>query len=146
MEAPGNELYEYVVAETARIRAPEAQDAEVRLDALLGSIESAFKSAVESAGLPIVESAGLPVDEAEDLLAATESWAALVSSAVARVYAPASPWPVRLAAWSKTIAMRLRAIANRLGAVMAKVAKALKAVSFSVAIAFPWGISIGLSF
>jgi hypothetical protein len=80
-----------------------------------------------------------------DDLAAVESWAAVASFAVARFHAPASPWPRDLAGWGKTAAARLRSIANILSRILRTVAQALAAASFSIAIGFPWGISIGLS-
>lgn len=116
------------------VRAEEIGN-EAALDALLGEVEEALLGDIE---LGVGEN---PNDD----LAAVESWAAVASFAVARFHAPASPWPRDLAGWGKTAAARLRSIANTLSTILRTVAQALAAASFSIAISFPWGISIGLS-
>ncbi|HWW90462.1 MAG TPA: hypothetical protein VNY35_06765 [Solirubrobacteraceae bacterium] len=108
---------------------------EAALEALLGEVEQALRADIE-------RGAG---ENADDDLAAVESWAALASYAMARFHAPASPWPRDLAGWGKNAAGRLRNIANTLSTILRTVAQALAAASFSVAVSFPWGISIGLS-
>ena len=85
-------------------------------------------------------------DDAWNQLAAIESWAGVASNATARFYAPASPWPHNLAGWSQKAVARLRSIANTLKPALQALLGALRAVGFSIAVAFPWGISIGLSF
>lgn len=108
---------------------------EAALDTLLGEVEEALRADIELA-------AG---ENPNDDLAAVESWAAVASFAVARFHAPASPWPRDLAGWGKTTARRLRSIADTLLTILRNAAQALAAASFSIAIGFPWGISIGLS-
>jgi hypothetical protein len=108
---------------------------EAALEALLGEVEEALRADIE-------RGAG---ENANDDLAAVESWAAVASYAVARFHAPASPWPRDLAGWGKNAASRLRNIADTLSTILRTVAQALAAASCSVAISFPWGISIGLS-
>jgi hypothetical protein len=108
---------------------------EAGLETLLGEVEAALQADIElGAG-----------ENPNDDLAAVESWAAVASYAVARFHAPASPWPRDLAGWGKKAAGRLRSIANTLSTILRPVAQALGAASFSIAIGFPWGISIGLS-
>lgn len=84
--------------------------------------------------------------DVEDQLAAVEGWAALISSAIGRVYVPASPWPRYAAGWDQMIVRRLRRMASRLRAVLEPVARALNAVGFSISVGFPWGIAIGLTY
>lgn len=81
----------------------------------------------------------------EDELAAIEAWASLASDAVARFYAPASPWPRNVAGWSARAAGRLRAISTTLSGVLTPLAPALGAQSFSIGVSFPWGIQVSLS-
>jgi hypothetical protein len=108
---------------------------EAALDGLLVEVEEALRADI---GLGAGEN---PNDD----LAAIESWAAVASFAVARFHAPAGPWPRDLAGWGKTAVGRLRSIANTLSTILRNVAQSLAAASFSIAISFPWGISIGLS-
>jgi len=88
----------------------------------------------------------LTEEQAEQQLASLDAWAALMSSAVARVYAPASPWPRRKAGWAQSMVRKLRRMAIRLQALLLPVARALKAVNFSISVGFPWGVSNGLAF
>jgi hypothetical protein len=108
---------------------------EAALEDLLAEIEDALRADIE-------HGAG---ETPEDDMAAIESWASVASYAVARFHAPASPWPRDLAGWGKNAAGRLRSIANALSAVLRGVAHAAGATSFSIAVGFPWGITIGLS-
>jgi hypothetical protein len=88
----------------------------------------------------------LSEDAALQTLSAVEAWTGLASAAVARLYAPASPWPRRqFAGWAQSIAQRLRALAQRLGTVLRAVAHSLGAVSWSIGLAFPFGISVSLT-
>jgi hypothetical protein len=41
---------------------------------------------------------------------------------------------------------KLRQIVKRLQSLLTPVARALRAVHFSIAVGFPWGVSIGMSF
>jgi hypothetical protein len=88
----------------------------------------------------------LTEDQADEQLATAEAWASLISYAVARVYAPASPWPRRRAGWAQSMVRKLQKLVKRLQSVLAPVAQALHAVHFSIAVGFPWGVSIGMSF
>lgn len=83
--------------------------------------------------------------EAENQLTAVGSWASVASYAVARVSAPASPWPRNVAGWGTKVAGRLQAIAARLSQVLQPIAKALHAASFSISVSYPWGIQISLT-
>ena len=80
-----------------------------------------------------------------DLLAAVESWASVASYAVARVYAPNSPWR-RLAGFSRHIAAHLTSLRKILFAPLEAAARALGASSFSIGASFPWaGVSVSLT-
>src|ERR1700719_4440400 len=85
---------------------------EAALEALLGEVEEALQADIE-------RGAG---ENADDDLAAVESWAAVASYAVARFHAPASPWPRDLAGWGNNAAGRLRNIANTLSTILRTVA------------------------
>ena len=121
----------------ARERADEAE-----LERVLGDIEEAIRRDLEQSA----PTQALSEQDAWNQLAAIESWAGVASSATARFYAPASPWPHSLAGWSKNAVARLRSIANTLKPALQAILGALRAVGFSIAVSFPWGISIGLSF
>jgi hypothetical protein len=108
---------------------------EAALEGLLGEIDQAVQADVERG----------PGESADDDLAAIESWTSVASYAAARFYAPASPWPRDLAGWGNKAVGQLRKIANTLSEILRGVAQALKAASFSIAVGFPWGISVGLS-
>lgn len=87
----------------------------------------------------------LTEDAALQTLGAVEAWTGLASAAVARVYAPASPWPRKFAGWAQSIAQQLRALAQRLTPALQAVSRALGAVAFTIGLAFPWGITVSLS-
>lgn len=122
-------------------RARETDD-EQELERVLEDIEQALRSDLEQ-GPPREEASE---DEAWDQLAAIESWAGVASHAMARFYAPASPWPRNVSGWSKKAVAKLRSIANTLKPALQKLVAALHAVGFTIAVGFPWGISIGLTF
>jgi hypothetical protein len=79
-------------------------------------------------------------------LAAIEEWASLASYAVSRFYGPQSPLRKDIAGWSRNAVERLRKIAEKLRPRLARVAELLGAVSFSISVGFPWGVSIGVGF
>lgn len=79
-------------------------------------------------------------------LAAIEEWASLASYAVSRFYGPQSPLRKDIAGWSRNAVERLRTIAEKLRPRLARVAELLSAVSFSISVSFPWGVSIGVGF
>lgn len=84
----------------------EGMESENDLEEILARIEGALLADIESNGLR---------DQApDDLLAAIESWAGLASAAIARFFAPASPWPRSVAGWGRRAVGRLRRIANAL--------------------------------
>jgi hypothetical protein len=89
-------------------------------------------------------------DPAEDdpyrELGAIEEWASLASYAVSRFYGPQSPLRTDIAGWSRGAVERLREIAEKLRPRLAWVAALLAAVSFSISVGFPWGVSIGVGF
>ncbi len=79
-------------------------------------------------------------------LAAIEAWASLASYVVSSFYGPQSPLRHDIAGWSEGAAEKLRKIAAQLKPKLAGVAGFLKAVSFSISVGFPWGVSIGVGF
>lgn len=89
--------------------------------------------------------APVSLEAADGSLAAVEAWAGLASYAVARFYAPASPWPRDLAGWSTKVVERLREISEKLRRELARAVALLKPESYSVGVGFPWGISISLT-
>jgi hypothetical protein len=92
------------------------------------------------------ESRNLPGDEAEafERLAMIDEWASVASYVVGRVYSPMSPWP-DLVGYGNRAIERLRKIAQKLRDLLRPIAEFFKAVSYSVAVGFPWGVTVGLS-
>jgi len=84
-------------------------------------------------------------DDPQNLLDATNEWAGLLSYAVSRVYAPASPWPIGLGGWGRAPVKALQRGAGQLQTPLTQAATALRANGFSVSVGFPWGVSVGLS-
>jgi hypothetical protein len=72
-------------------------------------------------------------------------WASIVSYAVARYYAPASPWKPRKAGWDPRIASRLQWFATVLRLPLSGLLAETGAESYGISVGFPWGISVGLS-
>jgi hypothetical protein len=105
---------------------------EEELEKLLAEIDGALNEDAD---------AGDPADD----LAAIESWASLASYAAGRFYAPASPWPGNLAGWGTKAVERLRRIANTLADRLRAIVGVVGATGFSIAVAFPWGISVALN-
>jgi hypothetical protein len=87
-----------------------------------------------------------PEDDPFGELAAIEEWASLASYAVSRFYGLQSPLRTDIAGWSRKAVERLREIAEKLRPRLARVAELLGAVSFSISVGFPWGVSIGVGF
>ena len=85
-------------------------------------------------------------DDPYQELAAIEEWASLASYAVSRFYGPQSPLRRDIAGWSEQAVERLRKIAETLRPRLVRVARLLNAVSFSISVGFPWGVSIGVGF
>src|SRR5256885_423215 len=83
--------------------------------------------------------------EPNQILASVDGWAGLASHVVARFYAPASPWPFDIAGWGRTAIRRLRDVANILLRPLSQAAKGSGAASWTIAVGFPWGISVGLT-
>jgi hypothetical protein len=84
-------------------------------------------------------------------LAAVEAWASLASHAVQVLYTPGSPnWLQKLghdfAGWSAGVVERLRKLADTLKDRLAAAARELRGVGFSIAVNFPIGVSIGISY
>ena len=139
MDGPSESLRQAIVGMLHGI--DEAPDlwAEQQLMQAMGVIEEGISSDIER-----VEPE-LSSDSARDVLSAVESWTSVISAAVARVYAPTSPWKRRIAGWAKEVANKIRWITNLLLAPLKGAAIVLGASSWSIGINFPWGVSVGLS-
>lgn len=138
MDGPSDALRGGVLTMVADIDAVDER-AEQSLRAALSDIEGDLSRDVARADLELHDE-----DAAMDQLAAIDAWTALISSAVARIYAPASPWHRQVAGWAKRISAQLRWLTNLLLAPLRAAAGALGAVSYSISISFPWGVSVGL--
>jgi hypothetical protein len=144
MQPPSDQFREEVAQRTEDSILSNLSDQaqEGLLENLLDDIDARMNQSATG----IDQSSELTEDEADDQLATIDAWASLISYAVARVYAPASPWPRRRAGWAQSLVRKLQKIVERLQALLAPVAKALHAVHFSIAVGFPWGVSVGMSF
>ena len=144
MLAPTDRVRESVARTTEDWAKSDLSDdrQEAYLERLLEDLERQMFESGEAAAIHVE----LTRDDAEEQLSAIDAWAGLVSHAVARVYAPASPWPRRRAGWAQGVVRRLRRIAEIFRTLLAPVASALQAIHFSVSVAFPWGIAIGFAF
>jgi hypothetical protein len=91
------------------------------------------------------EDVGESQEAAYDLLGAIDAWASVISTAVARTYAPTSPWRRKVAGWAKNVAERLRWLVKMLLGPLQAVRVALGATSCGIGVAFPWGVSVDLS-
>ncbi len=140
MEGPSDEFRADVLESIVSVSDAPDEEAELRLEATLNDIGALLERDLELGGWE-----SLDAESAMDQLAAIDAWAALVSAAVARIYAPASPWRRRVAGWAKSVAARLRWLTNLLLAPLRAVAAALGASSYSIGIGFPWGVSVGLN-
>ena len=140
MDGPSDAIRVGFLNSIASVADAPDPEAERRLDATLNDIGALLEGDLEHGGWE-----SLDAESAMDQLAAIDAWAALISSAVARVYAPASPWHRKVAGWAKSVAARLRWLTNLLLTPLKAVASALGASSYSIGISFPWGVSVGLN-
>ena len=140
MEPPSVSLREQVARSIAGISAAPDESIEQDLEGLLIDIEIEMRQA------PDHLTAAVAPEAAEDELATINAWAGLISCAVARTYAPASPWPRQLGGWSAKIMRKLQSLIGLLRPKLQAIAAALNAVHCSISVSFPWGISIGMSF
>lgn len=115
MRAPSDTLRRYV-ATTIEGWPTDLPDEryEDYLDDLLVRIEREMDDAMVAAPPEVMS-----VEQAEDQLSVVVAWAGLISYAVARVYAPASPWPLHhVAWWAQTVVKRLVGMARKLWPVL----------------------------
>lgn len=95
----------------------------------------------------MMERAGLEFDEheqhPEEALEAVEGWLGLMSYAVARTYAPASP--MRFPGWSRRVIGRLRAMVQRFQGALQRIAALLGVKGYSIGVSFPWGVQLSLN-
>jgi hypothetical protein len=88
-------------------------------------------------------------DDAWDLIASVDAWASLASYATQRIYldeAPAvgTPFP-SYPGWQKKVPRRLRDLARALGAILEQACRLLRALSYSLSVNFPFGVSVSVS-
>jgi len=140
MDGPSDKVRSSLIEPILGVADEPDEEAERRLEATLDEIGGLLEG-----DLVPSDWAELNEETAMDQLAAIDAWAALISSAVARVYAPASPWHRGVAGWAKSVAARLRWLTYLLLIPLKAVAAALGANSYSIGVSFPWGISVGLS-
>lgn len=82
----------------------------------------------------------------DELLSMVEAWAGLASYATVRTYGPESPWPSRgWAGWSDSITKRLRDLCHSLEHHLSEAAHGVGADGWSIGLAFPWGVTVSLS-
>ncbi|WP_046469319.1 hypothetical protein [Allosalinactinospora lopnorensis] len=84
-------------------------------------------------------------DDPIELLGVVEAWAALLSYAMARFYAPGGTLRTSSAGWGDGTAYQVRRAAEALREPLQSVVNRTDASRYSIIIAFPWGVSIGLS-
>jgi hypothetical protein len=84
-------------------------------------------------------------DAAYDQLGAIHAWASVISTTVARVYAPTSPWRRKVAGFAKTVGSKLQWLVNLLLTPLRAAQAALGATGCDISVSFPWGVSVGLS-
>jgi hypothetical protein len=141
MEQPTDEFRQWVgrsldrLTEDVASKGGDTDYAEEALEEILLSIQDQASGASEAAP------AGDPFDD----LAAVDAWAGLASYAVARFYAPTSPWPWHKGGWDKAAPKRLREIAEKLRPALETAARAIGAASWSISVGFPWGVSVSVS-
>lgn len=142
MEAstPGfDELRERFVERVERVREEWSEDA---LAKVLNDINQAAESDLARVLQRAQEN---PSDYADDVVEAADAWASVASYAVTRVYfeGPESIW--RRGGFSEKVAKELNAVARTLSGPLRASLQATGASSFSVAVGFPFGVSVGLS-
>lgn len=82
----------------------------------------------------------------DELLSVVEAWAGLASYATVRTYGPESPWPSGgWAGWSDSITKRLRDLCHQMEHHLSTAALGVGADGWSIGLAFPWGVTVSLS-
>ena len=140
MNGPTEELRQVVVVQSMNLNELPDLFAEQQLLQTFGMIRSEINRDLEQQ-----EDLGDDRDAAYDQLGAIEAWMSVISTAVARMYAPTSPWHRRVAGWAKEVAKTLRWLTDLLLAPLQAVKAALGATSCGISVGFPWGVSVDLS-
>jgi hypothetical protein len=132
----------YVFEQAAAV--VEESDLQKLLDEIVGEAERDLDAAYGG-----YERAELDQERAEQLLVTVESWASLASHAVNEAYAgplrEVGAMRLRLAGWAKGVAARLTKLVALLSSYLRGAMHALQAVSFSIGVSFPGGVSVGLT-
>ena len=129
MHGPSVELRREVVERSPGL------DSEQGLEELLDTIEARLGADAEV----------MDVEDPESILTGALGWASVVSEALARYSAPTSPFRQTLAGWGEGIGRHLARIVEILRRPLELAARALHALSFTIGVSFPWGVSVSLS-
>jgi hypothetical protein len=141
MNGPSEEFRLAVVERSSNLRdAPDAEAEGVLLDVL----EQIAEQINEELGNQ-VEDLGDDREAAFDQLGAVDAWASVISMAVGMTYAPNSPFPRNVAGWAKTVAERIRWLTDLLLTPLRAAQTTLGATGCAIGVAFPWGVSVELS-
>jgi len=140
--AMGNDLFEEArrEVETRLAESPADEDALVDILALIGArAEEDLRPGAEQVAND---------EQAWELLAAVDAWASLASYAFQSVYAEELPevgTPFRRFKGAKEDVMKyLRSCVSQFKSALDSACRVLAALSYSIGVQFPWGVSIGL--
>jgi hypothetical protein len=139
MNGPSIEFRQAVVERLANIS--EISDSEAE-QVVLDTLDMIGEEIIRD--LQYQEFPGSP-DAAYDQLGAVDAWASVISTPLARAYAPTSPWRRKVAGWAKTVGSKLQWLVNLLLAPLRAAQAALGASGCDISVSFPWGVSVGLS-
>lgn len=88
--------------------------------------------------------AGL-TDDGDELIAAAEGWASVASYATTRFYFEGPESIFKRGGYSKDVASRLHRVVKELAPTLRRALHATGASAFSIAVGFPFGVSVGLT-
>jgi hypothetical protein len=88
-------------------------------------------------------------DQAWEMLAAVDAWASLASYAFQRIYteesmAVGTPF-IQFPGTKKSVMQRLQSVSSKLRPALEKACRGLGALSYSISVGFPAGVSVGIS-
>jgi hypothetical protein len=119
---------------------------EDELEEILGGI-------IDKASTDLAETLGdrteLTEAEGNELLSSIEAWASLTSAVTFAAYAgpPREVGAARftLPGWAKGVGNKLTDLSKLLDRYLKVAMRAIRAISFTIALTFPWGVSVGLT-
>lgn len=139
MNPPTNELRESVSRRVVEIRAMPDAEVDTILDEVIAQINGELQRELDQNPLSGDHA------NAQELAAACDAWASLVSHALVQAYAPMSPFPRNVAGWGQRAIQRVQQFSATLRGPLAVAQQGLNASSYSISVGFPWGISIGFT-